>query len=150
MRFLRTSGRGSGAARRAGGDAFTLIEVALAMSLLFAIIFVLLQITSTNLKVARAIQRTTVDASSLAAEFSLTNELVEGLEHGDFGDIFPDHEWRREVTMVGTNGLFEVRFEVFKSRSREPESELVILLFRPDSATRAGGGSTGFGGSRGR
>lgn len=111
------------------------------MALFFAIVFVLLQITSTNLKVARALQRTTVDASSLAAEISLTNQLVEGSESGDFGDLHPGYDWRREITMVGTNGLFEIRFEVYKERQREPESELVVLLFRPDSAQRAGGGS---------
>lgn len=120
------------------------------MGLLFAITFILLQITSTNLKVARALQRTTVDASSLAAEISLTNQLVEGTESGDFGDLYPDHEWTREITLVGTNGLFEVRFEVFDARRREPASELVILLFRPDSAMRAGGGSMRPGANLGR
>jgi len=104
------------------------------MGLLFAITFVLLQITSTNLRIAKALQRTTVDASSLAAEISLTNQLVEGSDSGDFGDLYPDHEWRRDITLVGTNGLFEVRFEVYQRGQRDPQSELVILLFRPDSA----------------
>jgi hypothetical protein len=125
--------------RRGGRGGFTLLEVALAMGLLFGMTFILLQITSTNLKVARALQRVTVDASGLAAELSLTNELAEGVETGDFGDLYPDHEWRRETTLVGTNGLFEVRFEVYRARENEPESELVILLYRPDSAQRAGG-----------
>ncbi|MBL9139483.1 MAG: hypothetical protein JNK85_26675 [Verrucomicrobiales bacterium] len=128
--------------------AFTLIEVALAMGLLFAMTFVLLQVTSTNLKIAKLLQRTTVDASSLAAELSLTNQLTEGTEAGDFGELYPDHEWRREIALVGTNGLFSVRFEVFNARDRKPESELVILLYRPDSAQRAGGGSLRPGGNR--
>jgi hypothetical protein len=128
--------------------AFTLIEVALAMGLLFATTFVLLQVTSTNLKIAKLLQRTTVDASSLAAELSLTNQLSEGADSGDFGDLYPDHEWRREITLVGTNGLFSVRFEVFNARERKPESELVILLYRPDSAQRGGGGSLRPGGAR--
>lgn len=121
--------------------AFTLLEVALAMGLLFGITFILLQITSTNLRIARALQRVHVDASSLAAELSLTNQLTEGVESGDFGELHPGYEWRRETTLVGTNGLFEVRFEVFNGREPQPESELVILLYRPDSAQRAGGGS---------
>lgn len=111
------------------------------MALFFAITFVLLQITATNLKIARALQHTTVDASSLAAELSLTNQLEEGTESGDFGDLHPGFEWRRDTTLVGTNGLFEVRFEVFRSGQRDPESVLNVLLYRPDSATRAGGGS---------
>lgn len=108
------------------------------MGLLFGVTFVLLQITSTNLRVARALQRTTVDAGSLAAELTLTNQLVEGIEMGDFGELHPGYEWRREILLVGTNGLFEARFEVFNPHDRSLESELVILLFRPDSILRAG------------
>ena len=120
-------------------QAFTLLEVTLAMAMLFAITFVLLQITSTNLKLAKVLQRTTVDASSLAAELSLTNRLEEGTDSGDFGDLYPNHNWTREITLVGTNGLFECRFSVFKARDAKPESELVVLLFRPDSAQGSAG-----------
>ena len=134
--------RGSGAWRSvATSRGFTLLEVALAMGLFFAMVFVLLQITSTNLRIAKALQHTTVDASSLAAEISLTNQLAEGSDSGDFGELHPGYEWRREITLVGTNGLFEVRFEIFNGRKSEPDSELVVLLFRPDSAQRAGGGA---------
>lgn len=128
--------------------AFTLLEVALAMGLLFGMVFILLQITTTNLRIAKALQRTTVDAGSLAAEISLTNQLVEGSESGDFGDLHPGFNWLREITMVGTNGLFEVRFEVYREREPNPESELVVLLYRPESAQRAGGGTMRPGGSR--
>lgn len=121
------------------GGAFTLLEVVLAMGLLFSFVFILLQITATNLKVARALRRTTVDASSLAAESALTNRLEEGLESGDFGDLHPGYSWSREIVMVGTNGLFELHFQVFRAREPKPESELVLLLYRPESATRAGG-----------
>lgn len=111
------------------------------MGLFFAMVFILLQITSTNLRIAKALQHTSVDASSLAAEISLTNQLAEGSDSGDFGELHPGYEWRREITLVGTNGLFEVRFEIFNGRKSEPDSELVVLLFRPDSAQRAGGGA---------
>lgn len=110
------------------------------MALLFSITFVLLQITSTNLKIAKLLQRTTIDASSLAAELSLTNRLEEGAESGDFGDLYPNHTWQREITLVGTNGLFECRFEVYSGRDSTPESELVVLLFRPDSVRGTPGG----------
>lgn len=116
------------------------------MAMLFAITFVLLQITSTNLKLAKVLQRTTVDASSLAAELSLTNRLEEGNETGDFGDLYPNHNWQREITLAGTNGLFECRFAVFKGRDAKPESELVVLLFRPDSARGSGSAAPRTGG----
>jgi Tfp pilus assembly protein PilV len=146
MRLTRPASRpglaGSTAAVRAAGATtrgFTLLEVALAMGLFFAMVFILLQITSTNLRIARALQHTTVDASSLAAEIALTNQLYEGTDSGDFGDLHPGYEWRREITQVATNGLFEVRFEIYQGRQSEPDSELVVLLFRPESAQRGGG-----------
>ena len=138
--------RGATRATRANASsAFTLLEVTLAMAMLFAITFVLLQITSTNLRLAKVLQRTTIDASSLAAELCLTNKLEEGVETGDFGDLYPNHNWQREITLVGTNGLFECRFEVFNAKNSKPESELVVLLFRPDSSR---GGSAGRLGNR--
>lgn len=129
--------------RANASSAFTLLEVTLAMAMLFAITFVLLQITSTNLRLAKVLQRTTIDASSLAAELSLTNKLEEGVDSGDFGDLYPNHNWQREITLVGTNGLFECRFEVFNAKSSQPESELVVLLFRPDSSRGGGSGRLG-------
>jgi hypothetical protein len=137
MHLSKTRTRRTSIASRA----FTLLEVSLAMGLLFGMVFILLQITTTNLRIAKALQRTTVDASSLAAEISMTNQLVEGSDSGDFGDLHPGFNWQREITMVGSNGLFEVRFEVYRDRETRPESELVVLLYRPDSAQRAGGGS---------
>src|SRR4030095_6721964 len=147
MRFRHPQPR---ALRGTRTNGFTLLEVALAMAILFAITFVLLQITSMNLRIARNLQRTTRDASSLAAELSLTNQLEEGNDSGDFGDLHPGYEWRRETTMVGTNGLFQVRFGVFNGKKPEPESELVVLFYRPDSpaAQRAGGGSVRTGRTR--
>jgi len=122
---------------------FTLLEVTLAMALLFSVTFVLLQITATNVKIAKILQRTTITASSLAAELSLTNRLEEGAESGDFGDLYPGHTWNREIAMVGTNGLFECRFEVYNGRNTKPESELVTLFFRPDSLRGVNAGRGG-------
>ncbi len=139
MRFPHPHFLRPAAPRAVRSHGFTILEVTLAMAMLFAITFVLLQITSTNLKLAKVLQRTTVDASSLAAELSLTNRLEEGTDSGDFGDLYPNHNWTREITLAGTNGLFECRFSVFKARDAKPESELVVLLFRPDSARTSAG-----------
>ena len=117
------------------------MEVMIALTIFFMAIFTILQLTSQNLHNARILQRLPPDLNSLAAELSLTNNLVEGEESGDFGDLYPDFRWRRETYLYGTNGLFQVDFTVFWSiDSRPKESRMSILLYRPDSSIRGGRG----------
>lgn len=134
--------RRSRVSRRAGGfsparRAFTLIEVVVAGAVLAISLMGILLMCSTGIRTARALDRVHVDASSLAAELSLTNRLEEGLESGDFGEIHPGYAWRREIVQVQTNGLFRVDFAVWSSMDRPgTESRMSILLFRPDSIQR--------------
>lgn len=121
-------------------DAFTLIEVMIAMALFFMAVFAILGLTSQNIAAAARLQRHDVDIASLAAELSLTNILQEGSESGDFGDLYPGATWTREITEVSSNGLFRVDFVVVNPpmnlRSRQPGSveTMSILLYRPGSA----------------
>jgi prepilin-type N-terminal cleavage/methylation domain-containing protein len=124
-------------------SAFTLIEVAVASAILAMTLFAVLMICSQGLRTARALQQTHIDASSLAAWLSITNRLEEGSDSGNFndllGDAYPNATWQREITQVGTNGLFRVDFRVFYAIEKKPlESELSILLYRPDSIRRLG------------
>lgn len=117
--------------------AFSILEVMIALSLFFIAIFSILNLTSQSLASARRLQEYPVDIASLAADFSLTNHLEEGTETGDFGEIRPGYSWNRTVTEVGTNGLFQVDFNVYYTSRRKGtsmESAMSILLFRPDSA----------------
>lgn len=123
---------------RAGGRAFTLIEVLVASAVLVIALAGILVIVSNGIRTARILDRVHVDASSLAAELSLTNRLEEGVESGDFGDIHPGYGWTREIVEVGTNGLFQVEFTVVGAGGAE--SHLSLLLFRPLSISRAGAG----------
>jgi hypothetical protein len=129
--------------------AFTLLEVMVAAGILFVCLFAILGLLATTLRNARALQNRTVDAGMLAAELSLTNKLYEGGESGDFGDLYPDYKWSREVRQRETNGLFEVEFTVIhRNRNERPtESHMTILMFRPDSPVTPGGLT---GGMRGR
>jgi hypothetical protein len=117
--------------------AFTLLEVMIASGILFLCLFAILQLLSTSLRGARILQRTTVDAGMLAAELSLTNKLSEGTESGDFGRLYPDYHWTRDIREASTNGLFEVDFTVYRRGVQTPESHLNFLLFKPES-TRPG------------
>jgi hypothetical protein len=117
--------------------AFTLLEVMIAMGLFFMAVFSILALVSNGLRNARALQQTTVDTGMLAAELSLTNKLTEGTDSGDFGDLYPDYKWTQEITEVGTNGLFEVKFMIIhRTGNRFVETPMNILLFRPDSIRR--------------
>lgn len=121
--------------------AFTLLEVMMASGILFMCLFAILQLLATSLRNARVLQRTTVDAGMLAAVLSLTNKLHEGSvpkDLGGFEKIYPDYRYEGEITEVGTNGLFQVDFAVYRRTGDHGiESRLSILLFKPDSP-RAG------------
>lgn len=135
--------RAAGHRRHAG---FTLLEVLLAMAIFFAAVFVILEIVSGSLRIARRLQQPRFDISAMAARISLTNQLVEGTIDpdlfSDLLDLYPGYTTEGEVTLVLTNGLYEVSLRAFPpERGAAPAGEITMLLFRPDSATRAGGGA---------
>lgn len=125
-------------ASRRSDPAFTLLEVMIAMALFFMVVFAILALTSQSVNQARALRFVTPPIGSLASETSLTNQLEEGFESGDFGDTYPNHEWNREVREYLTNGLFQVDLEVIRTGKAEPEGKMSILLFRPESMVGAG------------
>ena len=116
--------------------AFTLLEVMIAVGIFFMCVFVILELVSTNLRHVQRLQKPNVDIGSLASELSLTNKLEEGSDAGDFGALYPRVSWSRNITMVATNGLFQVDFTVQDSSAggRLPvQSSLSIFLYRPES-----------------
>lgn len=116
--------------------AFTLLEVMIAVAIFFMCVFSILELVSSNLKNVQRLQKPAVDIGSLASELSLTNKLEEGSDSGNFGSLYPGVSWSRNLTMVGTNGLFQVDFVVQDGSGggRYPvESRLSIFLYRPES-----------------
>ncbi len=119
--------------------AFTLLEVMVAVAIFFVAIFAILELVSQNLKYVQNLQKPRVDPGVLASELSLTNALEEGVESGDFGDLYPDATWSRETILVGSNGLFRVDITVFEHHDgAAAESKLSIVLYRPDSGDPGG------------
>lgn len=114
--------------------AFTLLEVMIAVAIFFVAIFAILELVSQNLRHVQNLQKPQVDIASLAVELSLTNSLEESFESGDFGDLYPNTSWTREIYEAGTNGLFGVDFVVTEDKGGRPvETKLTILLYRPNS-----------------
>jgi hypothetical protein len=117
--------------------AFTLIEVMIAIAIFFMVSFAILAVVSSGLRTAQALRVTRPNAGMLAAELSITNKLEEVVETGDFGNIYREYTWRRESYEVGTNGLWQVDFTIYKRGNRsQPDSQMSILLFSPQSQTR--------------
>ncbi len=133
---------GSAAFRRRQRVAFTLIEVLIASAVLAVTLMGILAICANGLRIARALQHTHVDGSSIAAWTTMTNRLEEGVESGDFselvGDLYPGASWERQITQIGSNGLFKVDFIVRYTVEKKPlESQMSIYLYRPDSMQRS-------------
>ena len=108
----------------------------IAVAIFFMCAFSVMELVSQNLKSVQRLQKPAVDIGSLASELSLTNKLEEGGDSGDFGNLYPGVSWTRNITMVATNGLFQVDFIVQDGTAggRFPaESRLSIFLYRPHS-----------------
>ena len=82
-------------------EGFTILEVIIACALFFIVSFAILGMVSQGLVGARSLQQKQPDAGLLAAELSLTNQLIEGVESGDFEEQYPGiytgYTWTREV-----------------------------------------------------
>ena len=127
-----------------GREAFTIMEVMIAVAIFFMCIFAILNIVSQGLSNARALHRLDIDPLSALAELSLTNRLTEGPLPMEivtsFQEMYPEHELAGEVYEVRTNGLFQVDFTVTgKAGSKVVTTRHSALLFRPQSQPGGGG-----------
>ncbi len=117
--------------------AFSLLEVMIAIGILFMGTFAILGLISTSLSNARRLQRPLVDASALASQLSITNKLVEGVYSGNLGDLlgkaYNDYKWTGEIIEVQSNKLFRADFIIQSTRSQDVISRTTTLLYRPES-----------------
>ena len=127
-------------------QAFTLLEVMIALGIFFMATFAILDLVSQNLRAAQAIKPSPVDVGSVVSDLMLTNRISEGSDSGDFGEVCPGYSWTRDVVMISTNGLFQVDVAIFKNNPGGSQPSLMsLLLYRPESQIRggAGGGNPG-------
>jgi hypothetical protein len=139
---FRTSANLSGTgARPVPRAAFTLAEVVIAMGIFFMAMFTILDLMSRNLAAARSLKQTPVDFTEVVYDLVLTNRLQEVSESGDLGEQYPDVTWSRDIYLISTNGLFQVDVTVFQpSPGGMAEHKMSMLLYRPESPMRPGGG----------
>jgi len=129
---------GTAAVRKQEGvRAFSLMEVMIAIALFFMASFVILALVSSGLRTARMLRTTRPNAGMLAAEMTLTNQLEEGVESGDFGNMYREYTWTKETSEAGTNGLWQVDFAIFRrGQGQVPDSTMSILVYSPNSKSK--------------
>lgn len=125
-------------ARQSFGDkltfAFTLIEVMIATGIFFVATFAILALVSQSLKSARMLNQNAPTPGMVAAEqLSLTNQLEEGVDSGDFGDLYPDYTWEMRTMFFASNGLFQVDIDVL--HKDQVDSSISVLAYKPESPT---------------
>jgi type II secretory pathway pseudopilin PulG len=123
-------------------QAFSLLEVMVAIGIFFMAVFVILALVSSSLENARRLQRPIVDAGMIASELSLTNQLVEGEQSGDFSEAYPGYSWTANITEVQTNKLFEVDYQVQRDDDKVVIQKMSVLFFRPQSPAGTLDGAT--------
>lgn len=119
-----------------GPRAFSLMEVMIATAIFFMASFVILALVSSGLQTARALRSTRPNAGMLASQLTLTNQLEEGTETGDFGNMYPDYRWEMIKYEASTGGLWQVDFVIRKRGVGAPDSTMSIQLYSPQSKTK--------------
>jgi hypothetical protein len=135
------------ATMKSGHGAFTLIEVMFAVVIFFTASFSILALVSQSIDNARRLQRPTVDAGLVASELSLTNQLVEGTESGDLGELLGDsysgYAWTCDITEVQSNKLFQADIILQSKTIGKPVvSAMKVLFYRPQSPEGSLDGAT--------
>jgi Tfp pilus assembly protein PilV len=124
---------------RGGGerDAFSILEVMIALAIFFMCVFAILGLVARSLAQARNLKPIEVDAISAFAELSLTNRLEEGPLPPeiiqDFEAMYPGYTVGGDITEIATNGLYQIDFYVggLTSTKAGAATTSSVLLFRP-------------------
>ena len=119
-------------------SAFTLLEVIIASTIFFLFAFAVLQLVSSGLVAARKLQQREPDFGVLASELTLTNQLVEGGDSGDFEDMYPGlyrgYSWSREIMEVYSNGFFQVDFTIYNDGAKgSAPRRSSVFFYKPGS-----------------
>ena len=113
--------------------AFTLLEVMIAVGILFMCLFGVLALVSNSLTSARKLQQhRSIDTDSVAGliytELVDTNQVAEGPVDVDLGEMYPGYKCDADLTQVESNGLCDVHFTVRHNLQKDLESDFLIYL----------------------
>ena len=113
--------------------AFTLLEVMIAVGILFMCLFGVLALLTNSLANARKLQQhRDIDTSSIAGliyvQLVNTNNVNEGPIDVDLEEMFPGSKCEADLTQVGTNGLCQVDFVLERNQKLELKSSFLVYL----------------------
>jgi prepilin-type N-terminal cleavage/methylation domain-containing protein len=119
-------------------QAFSLLEVMIAIAIFFVGAFAILTLVSQSLSNAQRLQHPLVDASAILSQLSLTNQLTEGPQDGNLGDLlgknYQNFSYKGEITEERSNKLFMADFYIFDAKNnRDPVARTTTFFFRPQS-----------------
>ncbi len=114
--------------------AFTLLEVMIAVMILFMCLFAVLALLSNSLRSARKLQQhRSLDMGSVAgqayAQLVNTQQVNAGPFELDLKDTFPDFKCENgDVEPAGSNGLCTVDYDIMHNGRLEQHSQFLIYL----------------------
>ena len=105
----------------------------IAVGVLFMCLFAVLALLTNSLASARRLQtHRDIDTGSIAGliyvQLINTNSLNEGPIDVDLEEMFPGSKCNADLTLVGTNGLCQVDFDVERNQKLEAQSHFFIYL----------------------
>lgn len=121
-------------------QAFSLLEVMIAIAIFFVASFAILGLISSSLANVRRLQRPSVDATAVLARYAATNSLVEGIYQGSLADPdllgkdYRDFNWRAEVVEIASNHLYGITVDITQGNGRRTViSHMSTVMYRPQS-----------------
>jgi Tfp pilus assembly protein PilV len=131
-------------ARGFAARGFTLLEVMIAVGILFMCLFAVLALVGNSLRSARRLQQhRTLDTATVSGlayvAAANTNQLTED-DPGDLhlDDLYPDGGYKGKwyPTLAGTNGLWQI--DVLVERNNRLEVESHFMVFNPGAGNGQG------------
>jgi prepilin-type N-terminal cleavage/methylation domain-containing protein len=128
-------------------EAFTLIEVMIAIGVFCIGVFAILELVATVIHGARLLDKPMVDAGVVAGQIAQTNSIVEISDSGDLseflGDQYKGYMYAYTINEAQSNKLFQADIAVTSDAPGKPViSKMSILLFRPQSPAGTMDGAT--------
>jgi hypothetical protein len=115
--------------------AFTLLEVMIAVGILFMCLFAVLALLSNSLATARKLQQhRTIDAGTVAGliyvQLSNTNQVSEGRVDIDLEEMYPGYKCDVDLQEAATNGLCDIEYRVTDPK-RQYDLHSHFLMYLP-------------------
>jgi hypothetical protein len=119
--------------RSQGWSAFTLLEVMIAVGILFMCLFGVMALLSNSLVSARKLQQhRTIDTDTVAGMIYVqlinTNQIAEGPVDVDLEEMYPGCKCDAQLTEIATNGLCQIDFLVERNQRLELQSHFLMYL----------------------